>query len=126
MLTWPILGARSAVLHVALAVRQPLEQEASFLGERVLACRSAHRKATTPDAPTILRQRVEHRQDRCHPDPGAKQNDRPITGPQNEAAPRSAYLKKIAPLELGGQVIAGGALGLLFDAEAITLIARPA
>ena len=67
------------------------------------------------------RQRVQHRQNRCRPDPRAEQHDRPLSGLQNEASARRADVENIAHLDMLPQVGSSHPIRLDLHTDSIAL-----
>src|SRR3954463_3515395 len=119
--TWLIRTLRSAVLHVAPAVWQALEQLSHLLGERMFVSVASSINPPHLACRWFGRKRVQHRQDRSHSDSRANQHDRPLVCFQNEAAPRRAHFQYVTDLDIREEIVAGGLVAFPFNAETIAL-----
>src|SRR6516165_4297306 len=121
----PLVGwPRPAVLDVAVAVLQLLEQSTRLLAERVL--RTIARSVEPPNrvARLLGRQGVQHRQHRRHANARAQQHDRLAARTEGEAAARRADLHVAPRLYARAQIGTGEAVFFLLDGHAIMPAAR--
>ena len=116
-----IARVRPAITNIAAAVGERGHDAADFGGKWMML------PITSPVEPQQLpgragrRQRVQHRQNRCRPDPRAEQHDRPLSGLQNEASARRADVENIAHLDMLPQVGSSRSIRLDLHADAIAL-----
>ena len=89
---------------------------------------AAARAVQPPDLPlgTLLRQRLQHGEDRGGTDPGADQQQGRPRLVEEEGAARRADVEPVTDREPGVQVRAGGAAHLALDGDPVDARVRPA
>ena len=114
-----VVRAGTAVVDVGADVRERGEERAGLGGEGVVAAAAC--AVQPPDLPigVLLRQRVEHGEDRGGADAGADQQDRRVGPVEDEGAARRGDVELVADGEPGVQIAAGGAVVLALDGDPV-------
>src|SRR5205823_3425349 len=112
---WP------AVTNISSAVRKR-EHEATDFGGKWMMLSIASR-VQPQDLPCRAgrRESLEHRQNRCCPNSRAEQHERPLSGLQNEASARRAYVESIAHPDMLPQVRSCRPIRLHLHADSVAL-----
>ena len=114
-------GPWTAVADVGPHVWERSEQRAGLGGEGVVAAAACAVQPPDLSVGMLLRQRVEHGEDRGCPDAGADQQHGRVRLVEDEGAPWCCDLELVANRNPGVQVAAGGAVRLALDGDPVVV-----